>query len=226
MSNRTIAILIGFLSLAAASPVAARSIEVRFLSVGGIADAPVGFTEMCQRDGTFCGSTEPSAGIVSASPVEPLLTPVKSDEMLRQLKRVNRWVNGNVFQVSDRVSSGVDELWQRPDFTRMPKGDCEDIALEKFARLADEGFPVDRMFFAVAFTRAFGLHTVLIVRLEDGDYVLDSRTAKIKAWNKVRYSWLRVQSPVDRQEWRRIGPPVQTVALANREALTSATPTS
>ena len=139
--------------------------------------------------------TDPSAGLSDAEPLAEK----------RLIRRINARVNGAVRQLPDTVTAGIDEYWQRPTPGPELRGDCEDIAIEKRAQLLEAGFPADRLFFAVAYRRHFGLHTVLIARLADGDYVLDSLSPAVRLWARVQYSWLRQQSPTDPMRWSRIG---------------------
>jgi predicted transglutaminase-like cysteine proteinase len=120
------------------------------------------------------------------------------------LRQVNSQVNRHVVQMTDRDARGVDEYWMRLAPTASPVGDCEDIAIEKRIRLTEAGFPADRLFYGVAYLRMRGLHTVLIARLADGDYVLDSMTPRIERWQAKSYSWLRHQTPGRPMEWRRM----------------------
>jgi len=120
------------------------------------------------------------------------------------LRSVNSQVNRAVIQRYDSQFAGEAEYWQRPDFDKNGYGDCEDIAIEKRMRLIEGGYPADELFFAVAYVRRFGLHVVLVARLDDGDYVLDSLSPHVVVKSEVRYSWLRVQSPDDPLTWHRV----------------------
>ncbi|PSJ38287.1 transglutaminase-like cysteine peptidase [Allosphingosinicella deserti] len=125
---------------------------------------------------------------------------------LKTVRAINEHVNARVRQRTDRERFGVDEYWQASGTGKGAAGDCEDIALQKQQELLAAGFPADRMFLAVVFSSRIGLHTVLVVRLEDGDVVLDSATGGIRSWDRTGYSWLRVQSPTRKLEWRRVRP--------------------
>jgi predicted transglutaminase-like cysteine proteinase len=126
-----------------------------------------------------------------------------SDDLLAQARQVNSAVNRAIMQVSDRASRGVDEYWARPTTA----GDCEDLAIEKRMRLMEAGFPTERLFYAVSYLPAYGLHSVLILRLNDGDYVLDSLSPHVLRWSKTRYIWLRQQVPGQPLVWRRVAQP-------------------
>ena len=129
----------------------------------------------------------------------------RGDPMLAQVRAINAAVNRAVIQVSDRQATGQDERWQRPNPAARPIGDCEDIAIEKRMRLIDAGVPADRLFFVVAFHARFGLHTVLVARLADGDRVLDSLSGDLRRWSDLSYTWLRQQEPGRPMVWHRIG---------------------
>jgi predicted transglutaminase-like cysteine proteinase len=121
----------------------------------------------------------------------------------RLVSKINHAVNSEVKEVTDLVRFGVDERWERPSGPH-PEGDCEDIALEKRQRLIDAGFPAARLFLAVVFSQREGLHTLLVVRLTDGDYVLDNLSPFVVRWSSTPYTWLRLQVPGEPLVWRRL----------------------
>lgn len=126
--------------------------------------------------------------------------------IVRRLNRINRQVNRSVLQQYDAVIGTNADQWGRPTIIQNRMiGDCEDIALEKLSLLRAEGMAEERMRLAVVYSRQLGLHTVLVVRVNGEDRVLDSRTNRIVRWNRAGYSWLRIQSEADHREWRLIG---------------------
>lgn len=200
--------------LTATIPAYAQPGAPAFMPSGEVADAPFGFTEMCARDATLCrlGETkdpavrpgQPKAIHAAFFAVEN--PPLASDRtMLDMVKAINHQVNRAVVQVSDLNALGVDEHWNRLSQDTHPVGDCEDIAIEKRIRLQEAGFPANRLFYAVTFIPRLGLHTVLIARLNEGDYVLDSMSPHVLPWNQVHYVWLRQQVPGHPLEWLRVG---------------------
>jgi predicted transglutaminase-like cysteine proteinase len=118
-------------------------------------------------------------------------------------ERINRGVNHNVIQRTDMQLFGVDEFWRRSGGARGSYGDCEDIALEKRAQLIAAGHAEDRLLLAVVYKRRAGLHTVLVVRTDEGDMVLDNLSSRIRRWDKSGYSWVRVQAPGKPYIWMR-----------------------
>ncbi len=124
-------------------------------------------------------------------------------QLYKMLKAVNGKTNRDIYQASDIRAFGVGELWQRPA-GRYLVGDCEDIAIEKRIRLMEMGFPASNLFYAVVYHPVAGLHTVLIARMEAGDFVLDNITPHILHWSETRFSWLRQQTPGHPENWARI----------------------
>lgn len=141
--------------------------------------------------------------IQTGSPATAQPTPLTRDEA-RLVRKINRKVNQTTRQVSDMTSAGVEERWNRLTPGRGAMGDCEDIAIEKRMRLVEAGFDPQRLFYAVVYKSGFGLHTVLIVRMDDADYVLDSASPHILRWSQTKYVWLRAQSTSDAMLWRKI----------------------
>lgn len=123
--------------------------------------------------------------------------------LFKILKQINAQVNRGVQPLTDRQAFGVDELWRRPPGSR-PVGDCEDFAIEKRYRLTALGFPAARLFYAAVYHPRAGLHTVLIARLDDGDYILDNMSPHILHWSKARFVWLRQQMSGQPTIWARI----------------------
>lgn len=150
------------------------------------------------------GGARPS-GQMTEEGMAPATTSLDDAMLSRLIRKVNSSVNAHVVQVSDLYSAGVAERWQRPTTGRYMMGDCEDIAIEKRVQLLAAGVPADRLFFAVVYRAGFGLHTILIARLQDGDHVLDSATSRILKWSDVNYVWLRQQSVDDPLRWSSIG---------------------
>lgn len=159
-------------------PLLAISLLIAF---GQPAEAPSGFTQMCARDSQLCALHQAQT---NGAPL-PVVTAINTD------------VNRHTVGMSDRESHGVDDFWSRPNGT----GDCEDFAIEKRIRLEQAGVNPDSLFYAVAFVRGMGLHTVLIYRQDGQDYVLDNLSARIEKWQNVHYSWVRYQLPGNPQSW-------------------------
>ena len=145
----------------------------------------------------------------------PVVSNENIHDRMAEVVAVNRQVNGRVRQVSDRQLYGVEEFWTRSTTGTNARGDCEDLALEKRFKLVEAGFDPERLFFAVVYNRGVGLHTVLVARLDDGDFVLDSRTPYVNRWYETPYSWVSIQSANRPGLWFKPG---QAIQMASNEA--------
>lgn len=155
---------------------------------------PVESPAMPGRRPTQDGATSPVT-----VPAAPAL-----DEMA-MLKSVNRRVNGHVIQRRDSEIFGTGERWRRSGIGRGATGDCEDLAIEKRLQLLAEGYPPERLSYAVVYRRDVGLHTILIARTGEGDFVLDSLSPYVRHWKKVEYSWIGMQSMQEPTRWFALG---------------------
>jgi len=184
---------------AAPEPVPAAA---KFELVGGM----IGATGAIALPPTVAARQAEAAALSPAQPdAVPAAGRITDEKLLRRLaRRINSQVNRSVVQIPDMVATGIGEQWRRPGIGDERFGDCEDLAIEKRAALTDAGFPAERMFYAVSFVRGYGLHTVLVARLNDGDYVLDSMAARMQRWSAGRQIWLRRQMPGDPLNWVRL----------------------
>ena len=114
------------------------------------------------------------------------------------VRNVNRSVNRQISQVSDRSQYRKTDYWTLPLSAR---GDCEDFALLKKQRLIAEGIAPERLLIATVLDRNRRGHAVLILRADSGDYVLDNLTDNIKSWRTTQYIFLRMQNPEAPQNW-------------------------
>lgn len=118
-----------------------------------------------------------------------------TDERWGELRRINREINRAIRPATDRALYGVEEYWQRPLLIGAAgaRGDCEDYALEKRARLLALGYAPDALAMAVAVAPGVGLHAVLIVQTDHGDFVLDNLHGEPRTLTSLNYVWLSRQ---------------------------------
>lgn len=153
----------------------------------GYAFAPPAANEFCARQPSLC-STAGKAAVVS-------LTAERS----RQLRQVNSTVNANIRQSEDSTSGGRDDDWRLPTSV----GDCEDIAILKKNELRKLGWPASTLLLTVARYRGTG-HTVLTVRTDRGDLILDNLNGSIRNWKSTPYTYFARQSQFETGRWTRI----------------------
>lgn len=110
---------------------------------------------------------------------------VQLDAVVRQLARLpapqrvdqaNRWINAHIAYASDIEVYGVADYWAGlAEALAHGRGDCEDFAIAKMQLLAAAGTPMRDMYLTlVRDLRRQEDHAVLVVRVGDGAYVLDS----------------------------------------------------
>ena len=124
-----------------------------------------------------------------------------SRKVLKQLKAVNRDVNGKIRSVSDREYYGTNDYWALALNGRSRFGDCEDYVLEKRRALKAQGYADDVLSIALVRTQWGQDHAVLIVSTSEGELVLDSLSPWISLWSETGYIWTARQSPLDPAVW-------------------------
>jgi predicted transglutaminase-like cysteine proteinase len=166
-----------------------------FLSIGTAATAqssmqvkkpiepPSGFGELCSRYDWACAGGGGSLAGAAA---------------LKIAQQVNLHVNTRVRQTTDQSQYGAGDYWALPT---AKGGDCEDLVLLKKRQLAAQGIAADRLLIATVLTGARRPHAVLVLRLDEGDYVLDNLVDSVKRWDQTGYSFIRMQDPAAPQRW-------------------------
>ncbi len=80
-------------------------------------------------------------------------------------------------------------------------GDCNDYAVTKRHELLAKGWPSRALLLAEVVTRWGEHHLVLVVRTQQGDFVLDNLNANIRPWSQAPYQWVRMQTPANPRFW-------------------------
>lgn len=172
---------------------------------GADTSVPFGWADFCQRYHGECAQENLVAQQIALTPAA-----------LRKIARVNAWVNGRVTPVSDREHFGAVEQW---DYPTDGKGDCEDYALLKRHMLVDAGFPRAALLMTVVKEANGDGHSVLMVRTDKGDYVLDNMNDAVKAWTATPYRFVKRQSQENPNVWVAIGAPTTAPAyVSNKDA--------
>ena len=176
------------------------------VTFGAKAAVPIGYYRLCNADNPVCRA---SAGTVDQT-TEGV---VRLDGRLAaQLATVNADVNRSIRPVANWIRYGPDDPWS----VEPKAGDCKDFALTKKARLLKLGWPSNSLLMALAYTADGGLHAVLIVRTDRGDFVLDNLRNDIRRWSAKLYRWESIQSPTEEWAWYQLGR--GTVRMASRAA--------
>ncbi|KQU64721.1 hypothetical protein ASC75_11865 [Aminobacter sp. DSM 101952] len=154
----------------------------------GYAFAPPAANTFCARQPGLC-STAGKTAVMALT-----------DERMNDLKQVNASVNRRITQRNDAVTASGSDNWRLPTTV----GDCEDIAILKKSELRKRGWPASTLLLTVAHYRGAG-HTVLTVRTDKGDLILDNLTGSVRNWKSTPYRYFARQSQFETGRWSRIG---------------------
>ena len=158
------------------------------MQMQGYAFAPPAFKSFCARQSALC-STSGGQKVVE-------LTSARRAE----LSKVNILVNRRIAERSDLKTTGKADEWDLPK----DQGDCEDFAILKKSELIKRGWPASALLLTVALSGGEG-HTVLTVRTNGGDLVLDNMTSAVRDWSRTPYRYFARQSQSNGKSWERIG---------------------
>jgi predicted transglutaminase-like cysteine proteinase len=81
------------------------------------------------------------------------------------------------------------------------KGDCKIYALYKRKLLLDAGFPRQALLMTIVYDLQGDGHTILTVKTDRGEFVLDNLSNDIRPWNAPGYRFVKRQSQEDPNEW-------------------------
>ena len=196
---------------------------------------PAGAFVFCMENREACGLPVQEAAasakdMSKAAPTEALsemATPeaaapeadLSDAQLLAMARVVNAMINTAISYRSDALTWNTEERWVLPISAEGVRyGDCEDFALEKRVALLAAGAPADRLRMATAWSPGTGNHAVLILRLDEGDYVLDSVTPHIVTVSQTRYEWRSLQTGASLLEWSIVSP---APLLASAETYTA-----
>lgn len=173
-----------------------------FATLGPETSVPYGWVDFCQRYRGECPDEETAAEQIE-------LTAAVS----RKIARINAWVNANIDPVADAEHWGAVDQW---DYPSDGKGDCEDFALLKRHMLIEEGFPRQALLLTVVKEKNGEGHSVLTVKTNRGEFVLDNLSDEMRPWNRVPYRFVKRQSQHNQNAWVAIGPPTSAPLYVSR----------
>lgn len=110
------------------------------------------------------------------------------------LDEVNRSVNRRIHPTPKRYLVGQWEIGPA-------RGDCNDFAVTKRHELIARGLPARALLLAVVETSWGEGHLVLVVRSDQGDYVLDNLSPALRRWSSTGHTFLKLQSRHDPRAW-------------------------
>ena len=169
--------------------------------VGDATRVPYGWADFCGR--------RPTEGRVDVlDPVDVVLTP----DVMATLRAVNRQANAAIEPVSNLDHWGT--LLDHWDYPTDGKGDCKIYALWKRKLLLDMGFPRQALLMTIVRDLEGNGHTILTVKTDRGDLILDNMVGEIRMWDETGYKFVKRQSQADPNVWVSIGPATMPVTTA------------
>jgi predicted transglutaminase-like cysteine proteinase len=173
-----------------------------YVAVGETSRPPIGWVQFCQDRPWECRVEPTEARDVDYTP-----------DAQRELERVNRYVNERVKPLTDLEQYGVIEKWTYPE---SGYGDCEDYVLLKRRMLMQLGWPRSALLITVVRDRKGDGHSVLTVRTNRGEYILDNQVEMILPWADTGYQFTKRQSQSDPNIWVSLGDPRPTPYVSAR----------
>ena len=132
----------------------------------------------------FCVQ-RPEECVVNASEAATItLTP----QAWETLVRINRQVNITIKPVTDLEHWGVEDHW---GLAEDGYGDCEDYQLVKRSRLIAAGFPRRALRMTAVIDGNGEPHAVMMVRTDQGDFILDNKRDAVLPWRRTGYTYLQ-----------------------------------
>lgn len=161
------------------------SIAGEFIATGKATSKPYGHVSFCKSHKSEC-SKQAQVG------------PEKlGGSRWNKIVSINASVNKAIKPVSDAKKFGKTEVWAYGGSS----GDCEDYALAKRRKLINAGFKPSNLRLTMVRIRGGEAHTVLVVRTEKGDYVLDNLRNDVRLWNSAGYRFVKMQDGANGSNW-------------------------
>jgi predicted transglutaminase-like cysteine proteinase len=161
--------------------------------LGPETSVPFGWVDFCQRYAGECDETATASAEIALTPA-----------VMGRIEGVNALVNSRIEPVSDAEHVGAPESW---DYPEDGKGDCEDYALMKRRLLVQAGFPRSALLLAVVKDEHGDGHSVLMLRTNRGDFVLDNLNDRVTPWSRTPYRFVKRQSQENQNVWVAVGAP-------------------
>jgi predicted transglutaminase-like cysteine proteinase len=176
--------------------------QLLYVSVGENSRPPIGWVQFCEDRPWEC-----RVEAIEARDVE------LTREAQRELERVNRYVNDRVKPLTDLEQYGTVEKWTYPE---SGYGDCEDYVLLKRRMLMQLGWPRSALLVTVVRDKKGDGHSVLTVRTDRGELILDNQNERILPWADTGYRYTKRQSQTDPNLWVSLGDPRPTPIVSAR----------
>lgn len=174
--------------------------QANYETTAGPTSIPYGWVDFCHREPQECN--------------QPILPAVDIDVTAKTwqiLNKINRYVNRAIVPVSNYDHWGTTlDHW---DYPKDGKGDCKIYALWKRKLLMDAGFPRQALLMTIVRDQNGEGHTILTIKTNRGDFILDNMRQDIRPWNATGYHFYKRQSQENPNVWVAIVDPSANVSL-------------
>jgi len=160
-------------------------------NVGSVTSVPYGWLDFCGRRPRECH--------VQRLPATSLKLSSRTWDVL---ERVNRGVNASIRPVSNLEHWGT--ILDHWDYPVDGKGDCKIYALQKRRLLIAQGFPRQALLMTIVREANGEGHTILTVKTDRGDYILDNLVGDIRPWDQTGYQFIKRQSQENPNVWQAV----------------------
>ncbi len=197
----------GTVAFAGIAPAAAQDarladVHATYAAVGEVTRTPYGWADLCGRQPQECR-------VDVLAPVDLHLTP----KTMQILERINAKVNAAIEPVSNLDHWGtVLDHW---DYPTDGKGDCKIYALWKRKLLMDMGLPRQALLMTIVRDLDGEGHTILTVKTDRGDLILDNMVPDIRSWDVTGYAFIKRQTQADPNVWVSVGPAERRAMASN-----------
>jgi predicted transglutaminase-like cysteine proteinase len=154
----------------------------------GPTSVPYGWVDLCGREPQECDQ-----------PVLPAQNIALTPDIWRMLNAVNRHVNATIEPISNFDHWGT--LLDHWDYPKDGKGDCKIYALWKRKLLIDAGLPRQALLMTIVRDLDGDGHTILTVKTNRGEFILDNLRDDIRPWDETGYRFLKRQSQQNPNIW-------------------------
>ncbi len=175
--------------------------QASYAAVGDATRVPYGWADLCGRQPQEC-----QVDVLDA--VDLRLT-AKTAQIL---EAINAKVNDEIIPVSNLDHWGT--MLDHWDYPSDGKGDCKIYALWKRKLLMDAGIPRQALLMTIVRDLEGNGHTILTVKTDHGEFVLDNLVGEIRPWDATGYTYVKRQSQSDPNIWVSVGPTDDRRAVA------------
>ena len=118
-----------------------------------------------------------------------------------RLQSVSMKVNNTIRPIADAWTPSLQGVASQHECRQLRRAM---LVAQKRQRLLAEGFPSSATLIAIVRLSDGEQHAILVVRTDQGDYVLDNLNDAVVPWSQVSYRWEKIQSPFETWTWHRL----------------------